>query len=196
MEVFNPKPGDFFLVPIEGPVGKAIQFGQWLNGDGFGPVQHAGMYLGDGYSVEAFPGGAKKCLMSGPAYDGIIWSSGAIELTAGQRQRLAWKAIKYIGTPYSFLDYVGLALARFGLRSRLLKRYIASTGHMICSQLVDQCYNDAGIPLFSDGRIPGDVTPADLYNLLRDLTHMDMVEELSKAKEDTGTHWVMGKLTD
>jgi hypothetical protein len=38
---------------------------------------------------------------------------------------------------------------------------------MICSQLVDQCYQDAGVHLFADGRWPGDVTPADLYRLIR-----------------------------
>ena len=37
---------------------------------------------------------------------------------------------------------------------------------MICSQLVDQCYLEAGIHLYDDGRDPGDVTPADLAELV------------------------------
>jgi hypothetical protein len=34
---------------------------------------------------------------------------------------------------------------------------------------VDFAYDMAGVHLFSDGRIPGDVTPGDLYRLLREL---------------------------
>lgn len=188
-EVYNPRPGDFFLVPIEGTVGKLIQFGQWLNGDGFRPVQHAGIYIGDGYTVEAYPKGAEKCSLSGPAYDGIIWSTDHIELTPTQRGQIVAHALDYVvaKTPYSFLDYVSIALARFGLRPRWLKRYIASTGHMICSQLVDQAYQDAGVKLFSDDRIPGDVTPADLYNLLRDLHFMTTME--STKDEGLPSSW-------
>jgi uncharacterized protein YycO len=182
-EVFNPQPGDFFLLPIDGRVGRLIRIAQWLNGDGFDPVQHAGTYLGHGYSVEAFPGGAKKLMMSGPRYDGIVWSTGAIELTPTQRNQVVAHALDYVGVGYSFLDYLGLALARFGLRPRWLKRYIGNTGHMICSQLVDQAYMDAGVKLFTDDRIPGDVTPADLYNLLRDLTHMDWVDTMKNKEE-------------
>jgi len=43
--------------------------------------------------------------------------------------------------------------------------YVAGTGHIICSQLVDQCYLDAGVHLFDDGRFVGDVTPGDLAHV-------------------------------
>ncbi len=44
--------------------------------------------------------------------------------------------------------------------------YVASSKHMICSQLVDFVYMQSGIHLFNDGRWPGYVTPADLASLL------------------------------
>jgi hypothetical protein len=37
---------------------------------------------------------------------------------------------------------------------------------MICSQLVDRCYDIAGVHLFDDGRKPGDVSPGDLSRCL------------------------------
>jgi hypothetical protein len=52
------------------------------------------------------------------------------------------------------------------MRPQWLKSYVANSRHMICSQLVDQVYFAAGVHLFDDGRIDGDVTPADLVNLL------------------------------
>lgn len=182
--------GDFFLVPMPGRVGLLIRVGQWLNGDGWRKVQHAGIYLGHGLTVEAMPGGAILGRIDKYDPESVVWSSGARYpldkgtlgdglddgLNAEERELIVIAARKYFNVPYSFLDYLGLALARFGLRPAWLKRYIASTGHMICSQLVDQCYLEAGVHLFSDGRIPGDVTPADLYNLLQELNH-DRVED-------------------
>lgn len=168
-----PRAGDFFLVPIKGKVGLGIRFGQWLNGGGFIAVQHAGIYIGGDYTVEAMPGGAIKGRLSDYIGGPIIWSSDMIELRQSERISIVAHALDYVGTPYSFLDYLGLFLQRFRLRPSWLKRYTASTKHMICSQLVDQCYDDAGVHLFSDGRIAGDVTPADLYHLVKDLQWMD-----------------------
>ena len=163
-----PQAGDFFLAPIAGWAGLGIETGQWLMGDGFDPVQHAAMYLGDGLLVQAMPHGATEVTLSGhyPDFSKLVWSTGLIKPTAKQRLVLVDKAYDYVGTPYSDLDYLSLAAAHFGLRPAALKRYIASTGHMICSQLVDQCYQDAGIQLFNDGRFAGDVTPGSLYTLL------------------------------
>lgn len=163
-------------MPMQGQTGFLIKLGQWLNGDGWRKVQHAGILVEDGYTVEAMPGGAILGSISVYRPEDIVWSSDLDivgvgpdydgPITDAERVRIVQAAERYLGVPYSFLDYLGLALARFGLRPRWLKRYIASTGHMICSQLVDQCYQDAGVQLFRDGRIPGDVTPADLYNLV------------------------------
>jgi hypothetical protein len=135
----QPLPGDFAVVRILGDVGRLIRVGQWLDGDGYENYEHAFIDVGDGQLVEAQPHGA----------------------------RLVAAARSYIGVPYSFLDYGSLALARFHVRPPVVTRYIADTHHMICSQLVDQCYVDAGVHLFTDGRFPGDVTPGNLYELIR-----------------------------
>lgn len=163
-----PQAGDFFLAPIAGWEGLGIEVGQWLMGDGFDPVQHAAMYLGDGRLVQAMPHGATEVSFSThyPDFSKLVWSTGLIKPTAAQRRVLIDRAYDYIGTPYSAADYISLAAKHYGLRPEALKRYIASTGHMICSQLVDQCFQDAGIQLFNDGRWPGDVTPGSLYTLL------------------------------
>lgn len=162
-----PQPGDFGLVHVVGGVGILIRIGQWLNGDGFADYEHAFVHVGDDKVVEAQPGGAHETTLAD--YDGrpIAWSSGHIALTDAQRAEIVTAAHGYLGVPYSFVDYLSLLLARFRIRLPFVKRYVASTGHMICSQLVDQSFQDADVHLFADGRWPGDVTPADLYSLLR-----------------------------
>jgi hypothetical protein len=158
-----PLPGDFGCVPVGGTEGRLIRLGEKLNGDAFAQYQHAFVYVG-GMVIEAEPGGARSSLH----WDrpGALWSTGKIALTMRQRKAVCAAARGYIGTPYSFLDYLALALHRLRIPLPGLRRFIASTGHQICSQLVDQCYADAGIQLFADGRWPGYVTPADLAGLV------------------------------
>jgi hypothetical protein len=84
----------------------------------------------------------------------------------GQAETVTNVARHYIGTPYSFLDYAALAGWHFGVRNGLIRRYVKSSGHQICSQLADQAMSDAGFHVFDDGRLPQDVTPAALYEKL------------------------------
>lgn len=164
---FQPRPGDFAVVRISGGVGRLIRIGQWLNGDGYADYEHAFIFIGNGEIVEAEPGGARRALLS--EYDGrpIEWSTGQIALTDEQRAAVCAAANDLLGTPYSLFDYLSLALLRFHVRPTWVRRYVSDSRHMICSELVDFCYLQAGVHLFTDGRIPGDVTPADLANLLR-----------------------------
>jgi cell wall-associated NlpC family hydrolase len=158
----NAKPGDFVLAHIDGDVGKLIQFGQWLNGDGFGDYEHAFVYLGQSMCVEAEPGGAR--IGNADGYAKTYWSSGIIDLTSDQRFQIVQAAHKYVGTPYSAADYFALAARRLHIPAPGLKAYVASSGHMICSQLVAKCYADAGFPLYDEWT--GYVTPGDLWQLL------------------------------
>lgn len=162
----EPRPGDFALVRIHGGIGWLIRLGQWLDGGVYADYEHAFVYVGDGEVVEAEPGGARRVPLS--TYDGeeLVWSSYVVSLTESQRAAIVASALRYVGTPYSFLDYLSLLVARLRLPFPSVKKYVKRTGHMICSQLVDQCYQDAGVHLFADGRWPGDVIPADLYRLL------------------------------
>jgi uncharacterized protein YycO len=160
----TPQPGDFQLVPTAGIGGKLIELGQWLNGDGICPYEHVRIYVGGNEFVEAEPQAAR---LARYPLDLGMWSTGIIPLTNAQRSAITAAARGYVGTPYSGLDYMALVLHRLHIPAPGLQAYISSTGHMICSQLVDQCYLDAGVHLFADGRWPGYVTPADLYNRLR-----------------------------
>ncbi|MEU9127857.1 hypothetical protein AB0D08_07050 [Kitasatospora sp. NPDC048540] len=162
-----PRAGDFAAVRMKGGVGRLIRVGQWLNGDGFADFEHAFVLVDDDQLVEAQPGGAQLLPLSAYQDHPILWSTGIVPLTDGQRAAIVTAARGYLGVPYSFADYAALATHRFHLPiSPLVKGYVASTKHMICSQLVDQCYQDAGVRLFADGRWPGYVTPADLVNRL------------------------------
>ena len=156
----EPLQGDFACVSMGGAGGRLIGFAERLNGDAFSQYQHAFVYVGGGQVVEAEPGGARAAPLKG--YGAILWSTGRFQLTADQRRGICMFARQYIGTPYSWLDYAAIGLHRLHVPAPGLRRYIGSTRHQICSQLVDQCYADAGVHLFADGRWPGYVTPADL----------------------------------
>jgi hypothetical protein len=158
----NPRPGDFGLTRITGYVGTLIRIGQWLNGDGWRDYQHAFIVVGDTRVIEAQPGGARYNSLS--AYPDAAYSSWP--LTAEQRARIVWTAVDMKGTPYSALDYFALALRRFHIPAPWLRRYIESSKHDICSQLVDACYQAAGVQLFTDGRWNGYVTPLALDQVL------------------------------
>ncbi|WP_037827112.1 hypothetical protein [Streptomyces sp. NRRL F-5630] len=160
----TPLPGDFGLTRIEGLTGRLINLGQHLIGDG-APVQHALVYVGGGMVVQAMPGGAELIPLE-EASPVVAWSTGVVPLTSEERAAITLHARSLVGTPYSFLDYASIGLAFYRIRPRWVRDYVADTGHLICSQLVDEVYLRAGVHLFSDGRIPGDVTPGDLWKVV------------------------------
>src|SRR5258708_35416147 len=94
-------------------------------------------------------------------YGGMLWSTGAVPLTGTQRTAICLAARSYIGVGYSWADYMAIAAHRLHIPSPGLRDFIADSSHMICSQLGDKCYADAGVHLFS-GIGPGYGTPADL----------------------------------
>lgn len=153
--------GDIGLARIKGFVGWAIQIGQWLNGDG-SRWTHAFIVGRDGVIYQAEPGGASAAPLDTYAGRAVFVHP---ELTSDQRGRVVAAAKDLLGTPYSFLDYLSIALHRFHIRPAFVERYVASTRHMICSQLADTAYARAGVHLFDDGRLSQDVTPGDLARL-------------------------------
>jgi len=165
--MYTPKAGDFGLVAIKGGVGRLIRIGQWLAGDGYADYEHAFIYVGNNEVVEARPKGAGYASLA--AYTDVDWyACPDVDGSNAVGIHIAQIAVALKGTPYSFVDYAALAAiaAHLPLSSRLLRHYVADSGHMICSQLVDYCYMKAGVHLFNDGRLPGDVTPGDLYGLV------------------------------
>jgi hypothetical protein len=162
-------PGDFAAVRMSGTSGKIIRIAEYLNGDGFRNYEHAIFFVGgpEDYILEADPNGAKIVPFH---YDpeGVLWSSGTVRLSLSKAQRNSVESVaeNFVGTPYSYLDYLALAAHRLDIPAPGLKSYIANTGHMICSQLVDECRLRLGSHLFADYRWPGYVTPDDLANLI------------------------------
>lgn len=176
----EPAPGTIGLVPMGGYGGRLIRAGQALNGDGFADFEHAFVYLGDAKVgnitrgiIEAEPGGSRITPLH---HDGIHWCTGIYQLLRDTHPG-TWalnlpadvlkEARKLTGIPYSWLDYAALTAHRLRIPAPGLRGYIASTGHMICSQLADELYRRLGAQIFKDGRWPGYVTPGALYQ--RDL---------------------------
>lgn len=166
MDQPQPLPGDFGLTKVRGLAGAFINFGQLFIGD-FSPVQHALVYVGDGMVVQAMPSGAEMIPLE-DASPVVKWSTGLIPLTDDERLRICVEAKSCVGTPYSFLDYLYLALERFGVRTRLIRDLVASEKALICSQLVDAVYKRAGVDLFPEVELSGDITPGDLWKLLKE----------------------------
>lgn len=166
------QPGTIGLTQINGEVGRIIRFGQFLNGaakphyNALANYEHAFLAIADdGAILEAEPGGARVGNVS--EYSHIYWCENiAAKYSKGLNDVVA-AAHKYVGVPYSFLDYGALAARRLHLPVPGLRKYIASTGHMICSQLCARAYLDAGCALYTEWT--GYVDPLDLYNLDRSL---------------------------
>lgn len=152
-----------------GDSGKLIRVGQWLNGSGFADYEHAFIYVGQAGGltpisdaiIEAEPSGAHLTALH---YSGVLWSSGIIHPTDAQRSAIVNAALSYVGVGYSVADYFSLAARRLHIPAPHLKAFVASSGHMICSQLVARCYANAGCPLYD--RWTGYTTPGDLAQLL------------------------------
>src|SRR6202000_625782 len=163
-----PQPGDIGPVTMGGSAGKLIRVGQFLNHNGFENFEHAFVSLGGNLIIEAEPGGAR---ITTQHYDPstIHWCTGISKLWTDQaRSHVAAAARRYEGVPYSAADYFAIAAHTLHLPwSPLLKNYVASTKHMICSQLADQVALDCGVRIFPYEYWNGYVTPGGLYE--RDL---------------------------
>lgn len=163
-------PGLIGLTQISGDVGKGIELGQFLNGEGFERWEHAFVCLPDNQILEAEPGGAVIVPMH-YADENVYWCEGLYKLLPPLLTHsdllLNNTANQLKGIPYSFLDYAALAAHRLHIPASQLRAYISSTDHMICSQMADEFYLRLGAHIFTDDRWNGDVTPAGLYK--RDL---------------------------
>ncbi len=149
-----PDLGDFFVVRTEGWAARVIRVVTRSD------VNHAGVYVGDGRIVEAQPAGAAFNQVD--AYPNARWSH--VPLSGVQRQAIVAEAVALIGTPYSWVDVVCIGLADlFGWSvPEPIRHRLRGKGELMCSQLVDTAYLRAGVHLFNDGRLPGDVAPSDL----------------------------------
>lgn len=183
----NPAPvGSFGLTRIGGLTGRLVGAMQGAAGQG-SSYTHAFLVLDGGEVVEAEPGAAGARIRPLADYlaraeadpGSVVFCDAPVRrrLAAygggdtggyleGVLRRMVAEAGRALeGTPYSLVDYASLALLHtVGAEHRpaWLTRYVATSGHLICSQLVDHAYTQVGIELYDDRRAPGDVMPADL----------------------------------
>lgn len=159
-----PSPGDFGLTKIKGWTGVWVSLGQWLNGDA-SRYTHAFLVLDNEQVIEAQPGGAVITPLS--EYLGrldVVFSR--FDLTHEQRDTMVAHARQLEGTPYSFLDYLALALTRLKIKPTFVINRVKSSGHLICSQLVAQEYEKVDAALFRSDTPSYMVTPGDLADVL------------------------------
>ena len=162
----TPRPGDFAVVDTRIGAWPPIWLGHGLSRGGFTMFNHAvicSRVLRDGtvYIVEAMRSGARENVWHYDDHD-HLWSTGLVKTST----KAGNAALAYVDRPYSWLDYAAIAAHASQLPAPGLRRYVASTQHLIGSQLVDQAELDAGVHLFDDGRWPGYVRPSDLADLI------------------------------
>lgn len=175
----EPEPGDYFCTKTAGPLldrlaafiirwGTARHLnGGWVNA----PVNHAGLYVGNGVIVEAV-GKVKYGAIE--EYPDADWSTGRLpaDLTpsAAQRKQIVAAAHDMIGRPYGWLDILAIGLAQKRVGAHVTSntwwaRRLSSGKTLICSETVEKAYAQAGIQL-CPGTLPGLVSPEDLDALL------------------------------
>jgi hypothetical protein len=157
------RPGDFGVARTRGVIGWLIR---WVTAS---PVNHAFVCVAEGQIVEARWRGAQAGHVRD--YPQAIWSDDAVPVTDAQRAAIAMAARSLTGRGYNFLDLVAIGLAQRRLGHEVTGREwwvqrLSTDNRLICSQLVDQAYLLAGVHLFADGRLPGLVSPGDLYALI------------------------------
>jgi hypothetical protein len=165
--LYLPKPGDIGLTGSKSLTGRVVKAAQALIDD-HSFVTHTFIVLYDGWIIEAQPGGAAFDRLE--KYPDAMFSR--FNLTEDQRQDIVVEAIKMHGTPYSFLDYLALGLTHWRICPKFVRDRVASSGHMICSQLCVEAYNRAGLTIPGNGNQPMDITPVRLANLVAAHSHL------------------------
>jgi hypothetical protein len=152
-----PPVGSFGVTATGGIAGWFIRLGT------FSRYNHAFIVGPGGLIVEATPYGAKYGHTS--MYPKAKYNLHTV-LPDATREHIWANAQAMLGTKYNWLDILALSLRFFGLRFNWIAKRIQRTDRLICSQSVDLAYQRAGVHLFDDGRLPQDVTPGDLADLL------------------------------
>jgi hypothetical protein len=114
--------------------------------------------------IEAMPGGALRVVLRGRDRLRAGYGWARLPLTEAQKIGIVAQAPALVNVPYSFLDYVAIALLHLGMPRRIIGGYVSRSGHMICSQLVDFLLCRVGFHVFTDGRLSQDVTPGALFH--------------------------------
>ncbi|MEE6273532.1 hypothetical protein [Georgenia wangjunii] len=73
-------------------------------------------------------------------------------------------AASQVGIPYGYLDVITLGLAQVGLAKGWVATRIENPTTLFCSQQCDEALWMLGFHAFTDGRLPHNVTPGDLFD--------------------------------
>jgi hypothetical protein len=186
IELYNPIPGSFGLAVISGKTGKLVRWGQNIVEGRETHFTHAFLVLDNQQVIEAEPGGAQINSIDRYLDGDVLFSDAPIRNEVARakalydhplvndvyeerlRERVVDMGRGLKGIPYNYLDYLAIGLEHFHIRPKLVTNRVRRQDRLICSQLVDFIYNFAGIHLFNDGRLPQDVTPADLEQWIVD----------------------------
>lgn len=157
-------PGDLFLTQIDGAVGVVIRCGQAFAGD-FSRYIHAGIILDNDEVISAQPSGARVDPLASIIDKRPLAIMPVPPTAQDRRGRIVEFARSLEGHRYGFEAYLSIALARLGIKPGWLQNLMASERGLICSAFADAVWLDAGIHLFDDGRLLGEVTPGDLAHV-------------------------------
>ncbi len=125
---------------------------------------HAFVYVGNGQIVEAAPPVAR--VVPAASHPDAVWSVRYL-LTDAQRDAIVARAHALVGCPYDYPAYVGFALEVMKIRSGAELDPVFKDDHWrVCSALVADCYQYAGLHLEAGLPYPNLISPADLYNII------------------------------
>jgi uncharacterized protein YycO len=159
MTTYEPRIGDYGVVKTKGWLGLFIRLGTMSRWN------HAFIYIGDGQIIEANPRGVQIQPLH---YPKVAWNRHD-ELTDAQRAKIVELAHKTVGRNYSFLTIFLIVLRILGVKllaNLKLLRNMAEKDGYICSELVAECYTDAGFPVLAKPDyqvVPGDLAERLLY---------------------------------
>jgi hypothetical protein len=152
-----PPIGSYGVTATGGIAGWFIRLGT------FSRYNHAFVVGPAGLIIEATPQGAKYGHVS--MYPKARYNLHT-SLPDATREQIWKNAQDLLGTKYGWLDILALGLRFFGLKFQWIEDRIQRQDRLTCAQLVDLAYKRAKVFLFDDGRLPQDVNPGDLADLL------------------------------
>jgi len=125
---------------------------------------HAFVYIGNNQIIEGAPPVAR--IASAASHTDAVWNV-RYPLTDDQRDKICDRAHALVGCPYDYPAYIGFALEVLKIRSGQELDPVFKEDHWrVCSALVADCYEFAGLELVKDLPYPNLISPADLYNLI------------------------------
>lgn len=159
----GPQPGDIGLSSSHSLIGRLVRLAQNIIGDD-SLYTHCYIVLHDGNIIEAMPGKRGARFGKVADYPDAVYST--FNLTPDQRDSICEAAIRLEGTPYSFLDYVAIALQKWLPGSGMFKwvdNRVKRSDRAICSQLCGMGYRNGGVGLGEPAQY---MTPGDIARLV------------------------------